>query len=183
MRPARAAERAAAGELTAAAYVADGLLGPTDPYLAELTDAAGRAEAPHTELLVAVTGPEVGPAVLGTVTFVRPGSPYAEISRPGEAEFRMLAVDPDARGRGLGELLVRACVERATRAGDRWLVLSTHPRMAAAHRLYRRLGFTRLPERDWTPVPGVDLLAYRLALGPGASGACGASGASGASGG
>jgi hypothetical protein len=32
--------------------------------------------------------------------------------------------------------------------------------MAAAHRLYERLGFTRLPERDWAPLPGVNLMAY-----------------------
>jgi hypothetical protein len=36
--------------------------------------------------------------------------------------------------------------------------------MTAAHRLYERLGFTRLPERDWTPLPGVDLLVYSLDL-------------------
>ena len=40
------------------------------------------------------------------------------------------------------------------------MVLSTDPRMTAAHRLYERLGFTRLPERDWSPMPGVDLLVY-----------------------
>jgi hypothetical protein len=36
--------------------------------------------------------------------------------------------------------------------------------MTAAHRLYERLGFTRLPDRDWTPVPGVDLRVYALDL-------------------
>jgi hypothetical protein len=34
--------------------------------------------------------------------------------------------------------------------------------MTAAHRLYESLGFVRDPARDWAPVPGVDLLAYRL---------------------
>jgi ribosomal protein S18 acetylase RimI-like enzyme len=43
-------------------------------------------------------------------------------------------------------------------------VLSTDPLMTAAHRLYRRLGFTRLPERDWSPVPGTDLLVYSREL-------------------
>jgi hypothetical protein len=36
--------------------------------------------------------------------------------------------------------------------------------MHAAHRLYERLGFTRLPDRDWEPVPQVLLLAYSLSL-------------------
>ncbi len=52
------------------------------------------------------------------------------------------------------------CLDRARAAGKRRMVLSTGPRMAAAHRLYERLGFTRLPQRDWAPVPGVDLVVY-----------------------
>ena len=36
--------------------------------------------------------------------------------------------------------------------------------METAHRIYRRLGFTRLPERDWEPVPVVRLLAFTLDL-------------------
>jgi hypothetical protein len=44
------------------------------------------------------------------------------------------------------------------------VVISSLPQMAAAHRLYTRLGFRRLPERDWTPVPGVDLIAFTVDL-------------------
>ena len=44
------------------------------------------------------------------------------------------------------------------------MVLSTDPGMRAAHRLYERFGFTRAPERDWSPVPGVDLIAFALNL-------------------
>jgi hypothetical protein len=44
------------------------------------------------------------------------------------------------------------------------MVLSTDPLMTTAHRLYERLGFTRLPERDWSPVPGAELLVYALDL-------------------
>jgi ribosomal protein S18 acetylase RimI-like enzyme len=79
-----------------------------------------------------------------------------------EAAFRMLVVDPAGQGRGIGELLVRTCLERARTAGKRRMVLSTDRRMTAAQRLYERLGFARLPERDWQPVPGIDLLVYAL---------------------
>ena len=44
------------------------------------------------------------------------------------------------------------------------MVLSSSTTMHTAHRLYERLGFTRLPERDWSPVAGVQLVAYRLPL-------------------
>jgi ribosomal protein S18 acetylase RimI-like enzyme len=59
---------------------------------------------------------------------------------------------------------VQECLDRARVAGKRRVVLSSDPRMAAAHRLYRRLGFTRLPARDWSPVPGIDLMVYALDL-------------------
>ena len=36
--------------------------------------------------------------------------------------------------------------------------------MRAAHAVYRRAGFERAPERDWSPVPGVELLAFTLRL-------------------
>jgi hypothetical protein len=36
--------------------------------------------------------------------------------------------------------------------------------MRTAHRIYEKLGFRRDPERDWTPMPGVDLLAFVLDL-------------------
>ena len=77
-----------------------------------------------------------------------------------EAAFRMLVVDPAVQGGGVGRLLVEECLDRARAAGKRRMVLSTDPRMTAAHRLYGRLGFTRLPDRDWSPVPGIDLLVY-----------------------
>ena len=79
----------------------------------------------------------------------------------------MLAVSAAARGRGAGEALVRACVDRARALGRTRMVLSTQRSMHAAHRVYERLGFTRNPARDWNPLPEVDdilLLVYELTL-------------------
>lgn len=97
------------GEITAQAYLGDGLLdfGESDEYLDELRDVAKRATA--AEVLVAVDHDHV----LGAVTFVPRGGPMADIARPGEAEIRMLAVAHESRGRGVGETLVRACVDHA----------------------------------------------------------------------
>lgn len=86
------------------------------------------------------------------------------VTGPGEAEIRALAVTPGGQGQGIGSALLRAVVDRARRAGVRHLVLLTQQDMAAAQHLYRRAGFRRLPERDWSPAPGVLLLAYGLAL-------------------
>jgi ribosomal protein S18 acetylase RimI-like enzyme len=142
--------------VTRQAYVDDGYMPADEPYTEHLADAERRAA--EAELWVAADEGQV----LGCVTFCPPGSPWREISEEGEAEFRMLAVSPAARGRGVGEALVRHCLERARELDLHVMVLSTMDKMAAAHRLYERLGFTRLSERDWEPVPGVTLLAYRL---------------------
>ncbi len=147
------------GDLTVQAYVADGGLSAGDPYAEHLRDAASRAR--EAELLVAV-----GPGLLGTVTVCEPGTPWAEVSLPGELEFRMLAVAPAARGRGVGELLTRAVLDRAVAAAVHRVVLCSSDHMHAAHRLYRRLGFSRIPERDWSPSPAVSLLAFALDLRP-----------------
>ncbi len=162
IRPAEPHEYAEVGEITAHAYLDDGFLegGAKDLYLNVLRDAAARAA--KAELLVAVDRADV---LLGTVTYAPQGSPLQDIAVPGEAEFRTLAVDRRARGRGVGEALVQGCVARArAEEGVVRLVLSTQTTMRAAHRVYERLGFVRAPERDWEPVPGLPLLAYELAL-------------------
>jgi GNAT superfamily N-acetyltransferase len=155
VRPARPDELDQVGRLTLEAYVADGYANPTGFYAAELADAARRAR--DAELLVAVNP---NGTVLGTVTVCTPGSPLGELSQPGELEFRMLAVALGARRRGVGEALVTAVLQRATEIGAHRVVLSSAEQMCVAHRLYARLGFARLPERDWQPVPGVTLLAF-----------------------
>lgn len=162
LRRAQPEEFAAVGELTLAAYVADGFLDNDDDYAAELRAAAHRAA--EAELIVAVD--PTSHELLGTVTFCLSGSHYAEISRAGEAEFRMLAVSPAARGRGIGHALARWCVERAREQGCTAVVLSSLDRMHTAHRLYERMGFRRLPERDWFPTPEIALVGYALGLEP-----------------
>ena len=159
IRLARPEDLSAVGEITVAAY-ADFTLGPSDPYIARLRDAAARAE--QAELWLAEDECEVGGGVLGTVTVCPPDSVWREISRPGEGEFRMLAVAPQARGRGIGEALARFAIDRLAEQGAHAVVLSSLSTMHAAHRIYERLGFRRDAARDWSPTPGVELQAYVL---------------------
>jgi ribosomal protein S18 acetylase RimI-like enzyme len=156
IRRVRAEELPSVGKLTAAAYIGDGYVGATDGYVATLADTARRAR--ESEVWVAVEGDRV----VGSVTFVVPGSPYREIARDDEGEFRMLAVDPAARGHGVGRALVELCLRRSRELGYAGIRMSTMDRMDSAHRVYERLGFTRVPDDDWSPEPGVKLLAYGL---------------------
>lgn len=158
VRAATPAELDAAGDVVRVAYTADGHGHPT--YLAILADAHDRAVDAEIAVAVDATGD-----VLGSVTFALPGSRWAELSGgDDEAEFRMLGVRPDARGRGIARALVEWCLARAAQHGRRRVVICSQQDMAAAHRLYTRLGFARRPDLDWTPVPGVDLLGFELDL-------------------
>ncbi|MDF2968395.1 MAG: family N-acetyltransferase [Nocardioidaceae bacterium] len=152
-------ELTAAGQLTLSAYSFDGFADPS--YVDRLSDAATRDREAEVWVAAGTDG------LLGCVTYCPPGSPWRELAADdSDGEFRMLAVAPAARGRGIGALLVHRCLERSRQLGQRRVVLCSDRRMVAAHRLYARFGFTRLPALDWSPVPGVDLLAYGLPLEP-----------------
>jgi GNAT superfamily N-acetyltransferase len=140
-------------------YLAEGYTRAGSHYPALLRDVASRAAA--STVVVAVEGDQI----LGTVTYAGPGSSYAETAKGAdEAGFRMLVVDPAARGRGVGQALVDWCAAHARSQGVRVLRLSTQREMTAAGRLYQRLGFVRTPDLDWVPEPGIALITYELVL-------------------
>ncbi len=157
VRQARPEEYDAIGALLEDVYVGGGFTQADSPYRQVLRDVVGRAA--RGRVLVAVD--EAG-RVVGSVTYCEYGVSDAHIAQPGEAEFRMLAVAPSARRRGVGAALVRACMELARTVDGRMLRLSTEPAMSDAQRLYEALGFVRTPERDWSPWPDGWLLTYAL---------------------
>ncbi|MEV5544532.1 bifunctional helix-turn-helix transcriptional regulator/GNAT family N-acetyltransferase [Streptomyces sp. NPDC052309] len=66
---------------------------------------------------------------------------------PATARLRLLLVDPEARGLGIGDRLVTAVVGFARDAGYRHLVLWTNDVLSAARRVYQRHGFTLVAEK------------------------------------
>lgn len=145
-------------ELTLKVYVGEGYVPPGDPYADVLAD-VGRRGA-DADVLVAVHED----TVVGSLTVAAPGTPYAEIARPGELEFRMLAVAAQARGLGAGTALVAEVVDRARAQGYTAVVLTTSPGMRDARRIYDRFGFVPVPQRDWSPGGGVRLTVLRREL-------------------
>lgn len=146
----------AVAEVTVAAFRTIGPLGDYEPVL---RDVAGRAAT--CIVLVAI----MDGTIVGTATYVPGPGPYAETDDPDDACLRMLAVLPDASGRGIGTALTLRCLALARAAEKRRLVLHTRPTMAAAQRIYERLGFQRAPELD-EEYPGITLLGYARELRP-----------------
>jgi GNAT superfamily N-acetyltransferase len=166
IREARPDEYAEAGRITADAYREFSTPGRTgwDEYLVRIADIADRAE--RTTIIVAVERGEV----LGTVTLElegrtdagRQGGSESGPLEPGQAHVRMLGVAPAARGRGVGRLLMEACIEWSRRAGKDLLTLNTTERMKVARAMYESMGFIRTP--DVVFPDGFVLLAYELPL-------------------
>ena len=112
-------------------------------YIGEIVDVRGRLG--ESELIVA----EHAGRLIGTIGFY-PDAAHSAIERwpHGWASIRTLGVRAEARRRGIGTALALECVRRAQARGARAIGLHTAAHMAAATRLYERLGFRRAPGLD-----------------------------------
>ena len=139
-----------------------------DAYLADLEDIRPRFEV--AEVFLALDGDWP----VGSVSF------YPDVRLEGWSTFpagwsgfRALVVHPDARGSGIGHMLLETCIARTRAVGAPVLGLHTIELLADAVRLYERLGFVRCPEFDLRAVdvfPGsysdaINGSAYKLELG------------------
>ncbi|GAA0212044.1 helix-turn-helix domain-containing GNAT family N-acetyltransferase [Saccharothrix mutabilis subsp. mutabilis] len=91
------------------------------------------------------------------------GSIFCVRASEDTAQLRLLLVEPQARGLGIGKRLVEECVRFARRAGYRRIVLETVSDVAVAQGIYRRAGFTPVaerPVRKW----GADVVEETWAL-------------------
>jgi ribosomal protein S18 acetylase RimI-like enzyme len=160
IRDAHPDELSEIGDIRVGAYLADGFLSPDSGYAPHLRDLG--ADGTGTVLVAAGSDGRL----MGTVMLQLWPQGGNVVKGPGEGEIRALAVRLGARGSGLGRALLAAVIDRAGQEGVSHLLLLTQPEMKTAHHLYKEAGFTRLPERDWSPEPSVILLAYGLRLRP-----------------
>jgi GNAT superfamily N-acetyltransferase len=127
-----------------------------DAYLAELLEVRSRLGVAETYVAL------VDERIVGSIAFYRDVVLEGWSNLPsGWAGFRALVVHPDARGRGVGRLLVERCLVRAHAVGAPTLGIHTIDLLDDAVRLYERLGFVRCPEFDLPaahvfPAPNAD---------------------------
>lgn len=93
---------------------------------------------------------EIGGRPVGSVCLVRKSATVAKL--------RLLIVDKEARGHGIGGRLVDECVRFARRAGYRTITLWTNSILDAARHLYEQAGFRRVEVGPVEHVFGQDLV-------------------------
>lgn len=160
VRDARAEELPEVSAVMTAAYTEYARPDPVwEEYLREVGDVWHRLE--ESELIVA----ERGGRVVGAVTFYTDGSKTEGEGWPdGWAGVRLLGVHPDARGGGVGRALTEECIRRARERGLVVVGLHTTMYMSVAQKMYEKMGFVRVPEYDFHPVPEVHVMGYRFDL-------------------
>jgi predicted N-acetyltransferase YhbS len=144
IRPIAPEEVGAVGELVVAAYVAGEHLSEGDAYAATLREVGPRM---NYTLVATIDG-----EIVGTICLCPPdGQSPAVLAGPDEYEFRFLAIAPGAWGNGIGGALVAQSETQATAFGAQRMVISAIDLNERAINFYENLGYTRLPERDWSP--------------------------------
>jgi ribosomal protein S18 acetylase RimI-like enzyme len=149
IRPIATEETSLVSEMCVAAYVAGDHLKEGDAYTATLRDVGSWIE--YT-LVATIDG-----KIIGTICHCPPdGLSPAVLAGSDEYEFRFLAISPGAWGAGVGSPLVANCEAQAIASGAHQMLLSVIDSNERAINLYERLGYARLPEREWSPTPAGD---------------------------
>jgi GNAT superfamily N-acetyltransferase len=87
------------------------------------------------------------------------GSVFLVKKSDSVAKLRMLLVDPSARGLGIGKRLVDECIQFASVAGYKKIMLWTQSELAAARRIYEAAGFKLVGQEQHSSWSRKDLVA------------------------
>lgn len=119
-------------------------------YYQMLQNVGSFTQKESVELIVAVSEEN---KVVGAVVYFSDlndyGSGGAITQIKNASGFRLLAVDPKVRGKGIGKMLSKACIHRAKALDQRQLFIHSTESMKIAWGMYERLGFQRCPDIDF----------------------------------
>ena len=133
-------------------------------YYNMLANVGDLTNKPDTELLVAVTSDNnIAGAVVYFSDMKYYGSGGTATNEKNASGFRLLAVSPVARGKGIGKLLTMACIRRAIDKGHDQLIIHSTEAMDIARKMYEGIGFRRSADLDFNQGK-LQVFGYRLPL-------------------
>ncbi|UBM59490.1 GNAT family N-acetyltransferase [Marinilongibacter aquaticus] len=119
---------------------------------------------PDTELFVAASpAGDIDGAVVffGDMQYYNSGGTATQ--EKNAAGFRLLAVNPNTRGAGIGKLLTEHCINKAKELKLQQIVIHTTEAMAVAWKMYEKLGFKRAEDLDFMQEK-LPVFGFRLML-------------------
>lgn len=165
IRNALAIEYSKVGQLMVAVYSQlEGFPGRKEQptYYTMLENVGDLTSKLKTQLLVAVTkGGEIAGAVVYFGDMSSYGSGGIATKEKNAAGFRLLAVDSQFAGQGIGKALSMFCIEKARKEGLDRMIIHTTKAMPVAWKMYENIGFTRDEPLDF--LQG-DLQVYGFSL-------------------
>ena len=121
-------------------------------YYATLANVGAFTLKPATELLVAVSNSKEN-YIAGALVYFEDmqhyGSGGIAITEKNTSGFRLLAVDPAIRGKGIGKLLINECIQKARDKNHKQVIIHSTSAMKIAWKMYERIGFKRSEELDF----------------------------------
>lgn len=105
---------------------------------------------PDVEIIVAINSNNT---ILGAVVLIYNmksyGSGGTATQEKHAAGFRLLAVNPNARGQGIGHKLTMECIKRIENKSIKRILIHTTEAMQTAWKMYEKIGFTRYKTIDF----------------------------------
>jgi len=134
-------------------------------YYQMLSHVGEFTQKPGTELIVAVSA---SGEILGAVVYFSDmkyyGSGGTATQEQNAGGFRLLAVSPAARGKGIGKQLTLACIEKSRTKKLRQVIIHTTKAMLPAWKMYEQIGFKRSEDLDFMQGQ-LEVFGFRLELG------------------
>lgn len=133
-------------------------------YYKMLANIGSFTQKPKTKLIIAKAQEEsIGGAVIYVGDMKYYGSGGIATNLKNAAGFRLLAVSPTHRGKGLGKLLTEKCIQVAKEEKHKELIIHSTKAMKIAWKMYEKLGFKRAPELDFMQ-ESLPVFGFRLVL-------------------
>jgi len=167
IREAKPNEYSELGELMVEVYSQlEGFPGPDEipEYYHHLKNVGELAMNPKTKLFVAINNNRIlegGLVYYGDLKYYGAGG--EEVIKQKAGAFRLLAVKPESRGKGVGKKLIEKCVFQAKEEGFKNLIIHSTKYMMLAWKMYERMGFQRFPEIDFEK-NGVSVYGFMFVL-------------------